>query len=166
VHREGHVGAALVAYAPLALVAAALGLDDLAAVGALATVGLAMLPDVDLRVPLVPHRGPTHTVWFALAVAAVAGYVGWTTGVPAGHLAGAGLAAFAAAVGGLAVASHVAADALTPMGVRPLAPVSDRRVAYGLTRASNPLSNLLGLVLGAGIVLGAFALGRWLRGLL
>jgi LmbE family N-acetylglucosaminyl deacetylase len=52
-----------------------------------------MLPDVDLRLPLVPHRGPTHTVWFALAVAAGGGAVGWTAGAPAGPLAAAGLAA-------------------------------------------------------------------------
>lgn len=162
--RAGHVGAALAAYAPVAFVAAALGLADLAFVGALAATGLAMLPDVDLRLPLVAHRGPTHTVWFALVAAAAGGYVGWTAGVAADPLLGVGTAAFGAAVAGLAVGSHVAADALTPMGVRPLAPVSDRRVSYDLTRATNPVANLLGLGVGAGLALAAFVLGGWVAG--
>lgn len=159
--RWGHIGAALAAYAPVAFVATALGLDDLAVVGALAAAALSMLPDVDLRLPLVAHRGPTHTVWFALAVAGVGGYVGWTAGAPAGEAATAGLAAFGATVAGLAVASHVAVDALTPMGVKPLWPLSDRRVSYNLTRSTNPLSNWLGLGAGSGLALVAFALGRW-----
>lgn len=164
-HRSGHVGAALAAYAPVAFVAAALGLDDLAALGALGTVGLAMLPDVDLRIPLVAHRGPTHTVWFALLAAAAGAVVGWTAGASAGAFVALGLAAFGGAVCGLSVGSHVLADALTPMGVRPFAPVSDRRVSYDLTRASNPVSNAVGLVLGAAIAVGAFALGGWVASL-
>lgn len=164
-HREGHVGAALAAYAPVAFVTAAFGFDDLAFLGAIATVGLAMLPDIDLRVPLVPHRGPTHTVWFAGMVAVAGGGLGWTAGASEGFAAAVGLAVFGALVCGLAVGAHVAADALTPMGVRPLAPLSDWQVTYDLTRASNPLSNWLGLVIGAGFAVGAFALGSWVAGL-
>jgi inner membrane protein len=164
-HREGHVGAALAAYAPVAFVTAALGFDDLAYLGAIATVGLAMLPDVDLRLPLVHHRGPTHTVWFAGLMAVVGGGLGWSAGSGASLAAAVGLAAFGALVAALAVGSHVAADALTPMGVRPLTPLSDRQVSFDLTRASNPLSNWLGLVVGAGLAVGAFSLGRRIAGL-
>lgn len=163
--REGHVGAALAAYAPVAFATVALGFDDLAFLGALASVGLAMLPDVDLRLPLVPHRGPTHTVWFVALATVAGGVFGWTAGIGEGPASAVGLAAFGALVAGLAVGSHLAADALTPMGVRPLAPLSDREVTYGLTRASNPLANLLGLVAGVGLAVGAFALGRWVAGL-
>ncbi|MFB6353470.1 MAG: metal-dependent hydrolase [Halobacteriales archaeon] len=163
--RAGHVGAALAAYAPVAFVTAGLGFDDLALLGGLAAVGLAMLPDVDLRLPLVPHRGPTHTVWFAGLAAVAGGLLGWSAGVGRGGVAAAGLAAFGGLVGGLVVGAHVAADALTPMGVRPLAPLSDRRVTYGLARASNPVANVLLLVLGAGLAVAAFALGRWVAGL-
>lgn len=163
--RAGHVGAALAAYAPVAAVSAAVGFDDLAFLGALAAVGLAMLPDIDLRIPLVPHRGPTHTVWFALAIAAVGAYAGWSAGAGAGPRTAAGIGAFGAVVAGLAVGSHVVADAMTPMGVRPFTPLSDRRVTFDLTRASNPIANVLVLLLGAGLVVGAFALGDWVAGL-
>ncbi len=162
VHREGHVGAALAAYAPVALVAAALGLDDLALVGAAVAAALAMAPDVDRRLPLVRHRGPTHTVWFVLVAAAAGGAFGWSAGAPDGPAATIGLAAFGAAVAGLSVGSHVAADALTPAGVRPFAPLSDRRFAVAATRAANPVANLLCLAIGGGLAVGAFALGRWL----
>lgn len=158
--RWGHVGAALAAYAPVAFVTAALGLEDLALLGALAAVALATLPDVDHRLPLLSHRGPTHTVWFVLLVATAGGAVGWSAGAPAGLAAAVGLAAFGGAVAGLAVASHVAVDALTPMGVRPLAPVSNRWISFDLTRSANPLANWLVLVLGSGVAIGAFALGR------
>jgi inner membrane protein len=67
-HRERHVGAAMLAYAPLGAVVLALGFDTYALLGAVVAVGLAMLPDYDQRVPSVRHRGPTHTVWFALTV--------------------------------------------------------------------------------------------------
>ena len=70
-HREGHIGAALVAYAPVGAVALALGFETLALVGAVAAGGLSMLPDYDQRVPGLDHRGPTHTVWFALVVGVV-----------------------------------------------------------------------------------------------
>lgn len=160
VHRSGHVGAALAAYAPVAFVTAAVGLDTLALLGALAAVGLSSLPDVDHRLPLVSHRGPTHTVWFTLAVAAAGGYVGWTAGVPAGPAQAMRLAAFGATVSGLAVGSHVAVDALTPAGIRPLAPLSNRWVCFNLTPAGSPLANWLGLVVGSSLAAVAFALGR------
>ena len=35
-----------------------------------------MAPDVDMKIPGIPHRGPTRTVWFAAAVGAVATIVG------------------------------------------------------------------------------------------
>lgn len=164
-HRYGHVGAALAAYAPVAFTTAALGRSDLTLVGAAAVVSLAMLPDVDLRLPLVPHRGPTHTVWFALVVAAAGGAVGWIAGVPTGLAGGAGLAAFGTAVAGAAIGSHLVADAMTPMGIRPYAPLSDRRITHDVTAAANPIANALGLVLGVSLVSGAFLLGTWIDGL-
>lgn len=160
-HRWGHVGAALAAYAPVAFVTSVVGLDDLLVLGGVAAVGLSTLPDVDHRVPLVPHRGPTHTVWFVLLVAAAGGYVGWSAGASTGLASTVGLAVFGATVAGLAVASHVAVDALTPMGVRPFAPLSDWHVSVGLTPSASPLANWLGLGAGSAMALGAVALGRW-----
>lgn len=144
--QTGHYGAALLVYAPVGFVL--LAVDPLLAFGGGAGVlVLATLPDTDLRLPLVPHRGPTHTVLFVAVVAGLLGAVGW-------HAAGAFgfdpavLASFCFGVGVLGIGSHLLADALTPMGVTPFWPLSDRNYTLNLTRADNPVANLLLLALG------------------
>lgn len=156
-HREGHYGAALVAYAPLGAVAVLLGAETVALAGAVAAVGLAMVPDYDQRVPGLAHRGPTHTVWFALAVGLVAGGVGGWVGSSSHPAATAGLAAFGFLVGTGTILSHIAADALTPMGVRPFAPLDGRHVSLDLVRAANPVANYALLVLGMAVAAGGYA---------
>ena len=90
-YRPGHDGLALLLYAPLGLVLLGVDRSALAVAGGAVTVGLAPLPDFDLRLPVVSHRGVTHTVGFAHAVdlGVGAGAVGWS----AGRGTGAGLAA-------------------------------------------------------------------------
>jgi inner membrane protein len=159
VYRPGHVGASLLAYAPVAFVVVALGFESLALVGGVAAAGLATLPDVDLRVPLVTHRGPTHTVWFALAVGVGCGGVGALVGSSGGVADAVGLSALGFAVGCVAVGSHVAADALTPAGVRPFAPVREDSYSLDVARASNPVANYGLLVLGVVAALAAVRAG-------
>lgn len=164
-HREGHIGVALVAYAPLGFIAVLVGAGELAFVGGLASVGLAMAPDIDMRLPLVEHRGPTHTVWFAAVVGLAGGIAGAAYGAQTGLLAGVAGLTFGSAVGTVAVASHLVADALTPAGIQPFAPMRDDHYSYDLTRASNPISNYALLALGAAVAGGALALANGLRGL-
>jgi len=155
-YRYGHYGAGLLVYAPLAFVVTGLGFRQLALGGALVVVALAMLPDQDQRVPLVPHRGPTHTVWFALLVGGACGYLGLLAGQRTGidlgvgqsFGAGVGLGVFGFLLGTLTIGSHIAADALTPMGVRPFSPLVSKKYSYNLTRASNPISNYLLFLMG------------------
>ncbi|WP_244209786.1 hypothetical protein [Haloarcula quadrata] len=61
-------------------------------------------------------------------------------------------------VGAGTIESHIAADALTPAGVRPWCPVDDTHYSFGVVRAENPLANyaLLGLGI-ASAVLGVWA---------
>ena len=156
-HREGHVGAALLAYAPVGALTLALGFGTLALLGAGGAVVLAMLPDYDQRVPGLEHRGPTHTVWFALAVAVLGGLAGAEHGL----LSALALAVWAS-VGVATVGSHILADALTPAGVRPLAPYRDDFYCYDLARARNPLANYALLALGMLAAGAALALGNLL----
>jgi len=158
VHREGHVGAALALYAPVGFLAFVSGFRSLAVLGAIGAVALAMLPDQDMRIPLVSHRGVTHTLWFALLVAGVLGVAGVYLGREQGVTGAAGIGAFAALVGFVTIVSHIAADALTPMGVRPFAPVRGRKYTVALATASNPIANYLLLVLGGAIAVGALVL--------
>jgi inner membrane protein len=156
-HREGHYGAALVAYAPLGFVTAVLGFGDLAVGGAVLAVALAVLPDYDQRVPGITHRGVTHTLWFALVVGAALGGAGLLLGENAGPGVDPLLGAFGFSVGVVTVCSHVAADALTPMGVHPFAPLDDRHVSFRVTKASNPVANYALFLLGV-VVVGAAGL--------
>ncbi|WP_339103411.1 metal-dependent hydrolase [Haloterrigena salinisoli] len=152
-YQVGHYGTALVAYAPLGTAVALAGHETTAILGALACVALSTLPDCDHRVPLVEHRGPTHSLAFALLVGAgLAGIAAML--VDAGSpLLGVGLVGFAFAVGALSICSHLLADALTPMGIRPLWPLSNRRYTLAVTRAANPLANYALLGVGVGAVL-------------
>jgi inner membrane protein len=161
VYRNGHYGVALLAFAPIGVGLVSAGHVDLAAVVGAGTLWLAMLPDVDQRIPGISHRGPTHTVAFALLVAAalggcglLVGRVGLGTPYTPSILAGVG-----AAVGLLAVGSHLLADALTPMGVRPFWPLSRGKYSVSVVTADSTLGNY-GL-LGAGV----FATAAWVGAL-
>jgi len=158
-YRMGHYGAALLAYAPVGFVTVAAGFRSLALVGGAAAVAGAMLPDLDQRVPGIDHRGPTHTVWFAVAVGVVGAVVGGAVGASAGPVAAVGLAVFGFVVGSVTVGSHVAADALTPAGVCPLAPVRPRRYTFDVATAKNPIANYGLLGIGVVAALMAVAVG-------
>lgn len=162
-HRNGHYGVALLVYAPVGAVALALGSPSLAVVGCAVAISGALVPDVDQLLPLVAHRGVTHTVWFAFLAGAALGGLGFLVGSTRGPLAGTTLAAFGAVVGVVTIGAHLLADALTPMGVRPFWPLSDAEYALGLATADSRLANYGLLAVGAfatGLaVLGADAVG-------
>lgn len=158
--RRGHHGAGLIASVPI-VVSLGPGRHQLAVLAiVLALIG-ARLPDVDRVVPFVPHRGPTHTVWFAASIA-VASTLVTSNGVPGTSVIGGvvGASTF------LGVISHLAADGLTPAGVRPFWPVWERSVSLSIWTADNDLANSLLLVAGilaVGVVLGG-DVGQFLGG--
>jgi inner membrane protein len=164
-HREGHYGAALLAYAPLGFGALALGFPTAGVGGAVLALALAMVPDWDQRIPGITHRGVTHTVYFAAGVAVVTGLLGAGMGISVSDgralvTAGAGL--FGATTGAVAILAHIGADALTPMGVTPLGE-DGPHISYGVCRADSTLGNYGLLAVGiTGAVL-AFYLGRGLH---
>ncbi|MDQ2051312.1 metal-dependent hydrolase [Natronolimnohabitans sp. A-GB9] len=140
-YQVGHYGAALLTYAPLGTAVALTGNETTALVGALVCVALSTLPDCDHQLPFLEHRGPTHSFVFALLVggglaAVTAVFVDATS-----PLLGVGVVAFAFVVGTLSIVSHILADALTPMGVRPFWPLSSRHYTLEVTTAANPLAN-------------------------
>lgn len=147
-YRHGHYGVALLASAP---VASLLG-PTAGPAFSLVAVATSMLPDWDTRMASVRHRGPTHTVAFAVAVAVVAGLLataGWpvvravapaVTNAPATEAG-----PFVAAGTFLGVASHLLADALNPgygtNAMRPLWPASGRVIRLGIARVDSPAWN-------------------------
>ena len=103
---------------------------------------LVMSPDADLLVPELAHRGPTHTVWFALALGGVAAG-GLTALRPARADVRLSLpaASFGFLAGSFAVVAHLVGDALTPMGIRPLAPLASETWTLSLFLAADPTAN-------------------------
>jgi inner membrane protein len=167
-HREGHIGAALLAYAPLGALVLALGFPAAAIGGGLTAAGLAMVPDFDHQIPFLAHRGVTHTVPFAVLVAVLTGAAagfGAHLHPKTGLLWMASVAGFGAAVGGLTMLSHIGADALTPMGVRPFGD-GGRHISYEVCRADSTLGNYALLILGVAAVLVALGVGKELATLL
>jgi len=156
-YRLGHQGAALVGYAPLGLVLLSLGRPTLALTGGGVSLALASLPDVDQRLPGVDHRGVTHTLGFALAVGGALGGVGWLLGRGAGVGAALELAVVGFLVGATAIVSHLLADVITPMGITPFWPVSDRHYTFDVCRADNTLANYALLGLGVALTVAVLA---------
>jgi len=159
-HKPGHYGAALLVYAPIGFLMLALGFDGLAVIGGAIAVGGAMIPDLDMRIPGVQHRGITHTVWFALLAGIVLGVAGGLLGSSSGAIATAGLSVFGFLVGTLTISAHLLADALTPMGIRPLEPIDDLEITLDVAKAANSVANYALLALGIATITVAAVVGQ------
>ena len=139
----------MLVYAPLGTFLLASGRTELALFGGAGMYWLATLPDCDHRLPLVSHRGATHTVGFALLVGGALGALGWALASRVAPLAAPTLALFGFAIGVLSVVAHLVGDVLTPMGITPFWPVWNRTFSLSLTRADNTVANYAFLALGA-----------------
>ena len=149
-YRSGHYGAALLAYAPVGLFVSISGYEPLAIVGGVVAVALSTTPDYDRRLPAIDHRGPTHTLVFALLVgAALAGGAAIVVSGPS-PFSEVGFVLFAFVVGVVSVGSHLVVDALTPAGVKPFWPISNRRYALNVSRGANTHANYA--LLGSGVL--------------
>jgi len=149
VHTTGHVGLGFAGAAVVVLALTAAGLGHLALAATVCVVALSPLPDVDEHLPWTTHRGGTHSVWFALAVGVAAATVAVLV-APALGVRPKTLAGLAFAGGVLAVALHVLADALTPMGIYPLWPLSTQRRSLNVVPSAHPGANRLALAAGVG----------------
>lgn len=146
-HTQGHTGIGLLLYSPVAFLLLA---HDLQTVFGLGLVGIefwSVAPDVDIELPM-PHRGPTHS-FVAVAVAGVltsicavslaASGVGsrseFVLGTPA--MAYGAAAGFGFGIGVLGVLGHLLGDVVTPMGLRPWWPLSERHVCLDLVPSND-----------------------------
>ena len=146
--RIGHYGVALLLYAPVCGWLLAGGHPALATLGGLVVLGVTMLPDADVRVPFVPHRGPTHTLCFVGLVAGLVWAAATAGGLESVALGPTDAPTFAAGLVALSLLAHLLADVLTPMGVAALWPLSARRYSLSLAPADSTIANYLLFVLG------------------
>lgn len=147
-YRFGHFGVSLLVFAPIGFLLVTAGAVDLAFVTGATMLWLSMLPDVDHRIPGIPHRGPTHSLLFAALVGGVFGavgqYLGQTLGIVADlgtEYGSVGLGVFGFFLGSITIVAHLLGDVITPMGVNFLWPVSTKRYSLSLTPAKSTLWN-------------------------
>jgi membrane-bound metal-dependent hydrolase YbcI (DUF457 family) len=183
-HRRGHVGVAMLAYAPVGFVLLAERQLGLALLGLFGVLAVEPLPDNDMWIPFLDHRETSHSLFCALAVGGVIGTLGWliggwmagffigldasAVGVFAGvfqlvgeqfrGLDASALARFGFAVGFFGILAHLLGDVITVSGIRPLLPLSRWQLSLSRLRADNSIANnaLFGLGV-VGLLLVAFA---------
>lgn len=152
----GHIGIALLAFAPLGAFLLVTDRVRLAGVGVALTVSVSTLPDLDLFVAALSHRGFTHTLMFAILAGAVIGAVAsglLTRRLPPRSALRVGLWFWLTAT--LSICSHLLGDVVTPMGIRPFAPVSDTFLTLSLVYSRNPQVNAA-LFLAGGVTTAAY----------
>jgi len=155
VYLLGHVGISLLLFAPLAGGLLSTGHPWLALPTGLLLVALAPFPDLDTYTDRLDHRGSTHTVWFAVGVGLLVvlvaglGTVFWNQYISSHSLLAGWIPVWFGGVSTLAVLGHLAGDLVTPMGLWPFRPVSDRHVTADLTPSKSPRANRLCFAAGA-----------------
>lgn len=146
--RPGHYGVSLLLYAPVGAWLLAVGQPTVALAGGAGLLWLTMVPDWDSHVPLMTHRGSTHTLLFVALVAGAAWAGATATGFGSRSVGPFALREFAAGIAALAMVSHLVADLLNPMGVALFWPLWDRRFTLSVTQADDRLANYLLFALG------------------
>lgn len=171
--RDGHLGITLLLYTPIAAALStttASGSTPVLGFGLAGMVVWSLVPDVDELLP-IPHRGPTHSV-------AAAGFAGLVTALLSLLLAVTGrlttpdalaqigihqslaAAVFGLGIGVFGVTSHLLGDVITPMGVRPWWPYSDRRYSLSLVLSADVRTNLVLAYAGTLALVGVLLVAR------
>lgn len=154
----GHLGISLLLYAPIAAWYMHADATTTAVLGGVVMLVLAPLPDVDEYTELLAHRGITHSVWFAgfvgLVLGSVAAIVGSLAPIAADPVL---LGVQLGILGTLAILGHLAGDVITPMGIKPFAPLSEWHYTFEFTYSKEPRANQL--FLGSGLLATAIAIG-------
>jgi inner membrane protein len=96
---------------------------ELALVTGVMMVWFAMLPDIDHRLPLVDHRGVTHSLLFAFLIGSLFGAAGLVLDGTV-SISKINLGVYGFLFGTLTVGAHLVRDILTAAGVPLLWPLS------------------------------------------
>jgi inner membrane protein len=149
--RKGHLGVSLLVFAPVGYTLVERGYPELSVLTGVVMIWFAMLPDVDHRLPMISHRGPTHSLLFAALIGGVGAVVGLA--VETVVETSLSLSTVGFGIGALTVIAHLIGDTLTPAGVNYLWPLSTT-FSVSLTRADNTVANYGLFVLGIIVTVG------------
>lgn len=164
-YAPGHVGLALLAFAPVGYRLARTGKTRALTRWLPVVVCCGLLPDIDLSLASVGHRMITHTPVAAVSTAVLLGGGGVIVASVRGGV-DRRIARSGAVVGLVGVGSHLAGDLVTPMGIAPALPLSATRVTLDLVAARDPTANAALLTAGVLVTGGVYAVGyrqhpRW-----
>lgn len=140
-------------FAPVGYRYAHTGEPGLAVLTGVVMLWFAMLPDVDHRLPIIDHRGGTHSLLFAALIGGLFGSIEILL-TDLFDVAGQTPGMFGFLLGVFTVSAHLVGDALTPAGV-PLFWPLPRRYSVSITRADNTVANY------ALLAVGLVATGGW-----
>ena len=131
-HPEGHAGLTLIFFSLLMI---PFGLNENTIIIIFLATASSSIPDLDMKWEFFSHRGPTHSLLFAIIMGIFSGillffgtreilwfFIGFTSGF-----------------GG--VVSHLIGDLLNPMRFKPLWPFSNRELAFDFCRADDKKMN-------------------------
>jgi inner membrane protein len=164
-YRKGHQGMALLfAAPPSVLLILTTGNPGAGLTFTALAFTVAMLPDTDQRIPFVKHRGITHTIVFAVAVALIGGVLLFQLVqivLPWRDLPAVLLFGYVASALFVGLLSHLFADSLTvgsgDYAIHPFWPISDREARLGLTTASSTIWNVSLLAAGIAVQIVVYA---------
>lgn len=144
--RPGHTGITLALYAPIAFLLFSLNHPLLAVLGLLGMVTGTNIPDIDTLIPFLTHRRETHTFGFALIIFLLTGasMMGFALALPPAQTYVTNYLEFTiffSMMTLLGVCSHLIGDLITPHGIHPLRPVTDRKFSLDLVRSGNTTAN-------------------------
>jgi inner membrane protein len=154
--RSGHVGVSLLCYTPFAVVITAVASPVEALAGGVLSATVVMLPDVDIALN-IPHRGPTHTIWFVGMAGMLALLIGFVIGRFLSQNATT-VGVFCSLIVASSITSHLIADALTERGIRPFQPLSRTQYSFGVASSKDVATNVVLIIIGVSSVSGAILL--------
>lgn len=155
-HKSGHYGVNMIVASPLFVLFNIFDAILASFVFLSFTVFFAPLPDFDIKVSVIKHRGITHTVWFAVLFGVFCSVVTLVFLSPVYVYLASRKVPFIVYVlcgglgGFLSICSHIIGDSLTPMGVKPFGtgkynlpiPYShETSYSFEITKAANDTAN-------------------------
>lgn len=130
----GHIGVSLALYSPFLAALSFSGNGTMGFLGMMTIVLTCTLPDIDTKPPfnkgpfssLVPHRGPTHTVWFGILIGLITASIFALIPPSLVGMSPLLIFLFGFYFGFFGIFSHLVGDMLNHAGVRPLWPIGPK----------------------------------------
>lgn len=151
-YTKGHIGVTLILFSPIMFYLMMNGFGVWGVAGLITAGTLSTILDQDQNIPFLTHRGISHSIASAFAVAIftviiLALIFSFSTMffVPLGAIIGVPpmvVLGFFGFISFFTIITHLIADLLTPSGVPLLKPFSDKKFGLGLIYASNPVANV------------------------